>query len=504
MKRLAGDEKFAITLLAKSCGEPFLPSMSMTDLRSHYETHGQGQVFAHFDSLSVVEQQTLLDQAAAIDLAEIAALHESLVNRGDATNESLLEGLEPADYLPLPGHREDADAGLWREAALKGEAALRTGRVAAFTVAGGQGTRLGFDGAKGTYGVTPVLGKSLFQVFAEKILAASRIYGRPVSWYLMTSVLNHDETVSFFERHDYFGLKKDRVHFFTQGFMPAVDADGKILMAGKGEIALSPDGHGGALRALVRSGSVRQMEADGVDTISYFQVDNPLVRCLDPAFIGFHLMNESDLSSKMVPKAYAAEKVGVFCQKNGRAMVVEYSDLPEEITAATDPVGQLRFRAGSIAIHLLNRDFIDRIGSGGDETARLPFHLAHKKVSYVDGNGVRHEPTSPNAYKFEMFVFDALPFARNPVIIETGRADDFSPVKNAEGVDSPRTCRDDQLRQYARWARAAGIDLKTDETGLPPFAFEVSPLFADTAERFQNAWEALPHQPVLTDGLVLV
>lgn len=494
---------------------PTIPSLSlrrrhapfpddMTDLRSRYEALGQGHVFAHFESLTPDEQTALLDQAAAIDLDEIASLHESLVkgNAGDAG--SLAEGLEPADYIPLPGRREDANASLWREAVLKGEAALRTGRVAAFTVAGGQGTRLGFDGPKGTYGVTPVLGKSLFQVFAEKILAAGRVYGRPVPWYLMTSVLNHEETVSFFEKNDYFGLKKERVHFFTQGFMPAVDAEGKLLMSEKGEIALSPDGHGGALRALVRSGSIRQMEADGIDTISYFQVDNPLVRCLDPTFIGFHLLNESDLSSKMVPKAYAGEKVGVFCQKNGKAMVVEYSDLPEDLTNATGPDGELRFRAGSIAIHLFNRDFVERIGGGEDESARLPFHLAHKKVPYVDAAGVRHEPDSPNGYKFEMFAFDALPFARNPVIVETDRSEEFSPVKNAEGVDSPRSCRDDQLRQFARWVQAAGVELKTDETGLPPFAFEVSPLFSDTEKRFKKAWEAMAHKPLLTDGLVLV
>jgi len=476
----------------------------MTDLRTHYEAHGQGHVFAHYDSLSASEQQSLLEQAAAIDLIEVASLYQSLVrDRGDQSD-SLLDGLEPADYIPLPGTGGDTTAALWHEAEQKGEAALRTGRVAAFTVAGGQGTRLGFEGPKGTYGVTPVLGKSLFQVFAEKILAAGRIYGRPVSWYLMTSVLNHEETVSFFERHEYFGLKKERVHFFTQGFMPAVDAEGKILMAGKGEIALSPDGHGGALRALVRSGAVRRMEADGVDILSYFQVDNPLVRCLDPTFLGFHLLHESDLSSKMVPKAYPGEKVGVFCQKDGKARVVEYSDLPADLTDATGPDGTLRFRAGSIAIHLFSRDFIERIGGGDDASARLPFHLAHKKVPFVDAAGVRHDPTSPNGYKFEMFVFDALPFAKHPVIIETERSDDFSPVKNAEGVDSPRTCRDDQLRQFARWAQSAGIDLKTDETGLPPIAFEVSPLLADTAARFRSAWESLPHKPLLTEGVVLV
>lgn len=476
----------------------------MNDLRQRYEAKGQGHVFAHFDALSETERQTLLEQAAAIDLDEVAALYESLVKGGGGTGDILSGELEPADYIPRPGHSETADPGRWKEAALRGDAALRNGRVAAFTVAGGQGTRLGFEGPKGTYGVTPVLGKSLFHVFAEKILAASRIYGKPVPWYLMTSVLNHEDTVSYFERHDYFGLPRERVHFFTQGFMPAVDAEGKILMSDRGEIALSPDGHGGALRALVRSGAIREMAARGIDTISYFQVDNPLVRCLDPAFIGFHLIHQSDLSSKMVPKAYPGEKVGVFCQRQGQSLVVEYSDLPEELTHATNPDGSLRFNAGSIAIHVFSRDFIERLGGGGDDSAKLPFHLAHKKVPYIDAAGTRHEPTAPNGYKFEMFVFDALPFAKNPVIIETERADDFSPVKNAEGVDSPRTCRDDQLRQFARWAQAAGIAIETDETGLPPFAFEVSPLFADTETRFKKAWDALPHKPVLTEGFVLV
>jgi UDP-N-acetylglucosamine/UDP-N-acetylgalactosamine diphosphorylase len=475
----------------------------MTDIRKHYEERGQGHVFAHFDTLSEEQKEVLLQQAAAIDLDEIEHLVETLIQNPGTGNSGMADELSPADYIPMPGHAEAADPTLWKEATKRGEAALRTGRVAAFTVAGGQGTRLGFDGPKGSYGVTPVLKNSLFQVFADKILASSRIYGRPISWFILTSDLNHTETVAFFESHHYFGLTPDRVHFFIQGLMPAVDANGKLLMSDRGEIALSPDGHGGALRALVRSGSIRQMEADGIDTISYFQVDNPLVRCIDPTFIGFHLLHQSDLSSKMVPKAYAEEKVGVFCQRNGESLVVEYSDLPAKLAEEKDDNGELRFRAGSIAIHIFNRDFIARLG-GGEKETQLPFHLAHKKVPYVDASGTTHQPESPNGYKFEMFVFDALPFAENPVIIETGREDDFSPVKNAEGLDSPATCRDDQLRQYARWLKAAEIEIETDETGLPTFAFEISPLFADNAARFRRAWEALPHKPKLTEGYVLV
>jgi len=475
----------------------------MTDLRSHYEAHGQGHVFAHFDTLSTVEQQTLLDQAAAIDLDEIASLHRDLVQGGAAQPRSLPEDLEPADYIPLPGHREDADPGLWREAVLKGEAALRTGRVAAFTVAGGQGTRLGFEGPKGTFGVTPVLGKSLFQVFAEKILAAGRRYGRPLHWFIMTSHQNHAATEAFFAAHRHFGLDPARVHFFRQGRMPAVDYSGRIMLEARDAIALSPDGHGGSLRALDRSGALDLMAREGIDTLSYFQVDNPLVRCVDPAFIGWHKLQGSEMSSKMVPKAHAGEKVGHFCVQRGKTVVVEYSDLPAAMQQEKDDTGRLRYLAGSIAIHLLDREFIRRMASADEGTQRLAFHRADKKIPTVDAAGRPVKPDQPNGVKFELFVFDALPFARNPVVIETARADDFSPVKNAAGADSPQTCRDDQCRQFARWLKAQGAAVSTDASGLPDAGLEVSPLFGYDEQTFAEAWAKLPLKPAVADGLYL-
>lgn len=473
----------------------------MSEIIQLFKDRGQGHVFTFFDDLSEDEQAGLIAQACEIDLDEIESLVSNLIQSKGEGNEAIADALEPADFVPLP---ENGDPELWAKAVEKGESALRTGRVAAFTVAGGQGTRLGYDGPKGTFGVTPVLKASLFQVFAEKILASTRLYSRPIPWYIMTSIINHEATVDFFKANDCFGLNSDEVHFFSQGLMPAVDSEGKILLADKSNIALSPDGHGGALRALVRSGSIREMEADGIDVISYFQVDNPLVRCIDPAFIGFHIMTESELSSKMVPKAYAEEKVGVFCQQDGEALVVEYSDLPDKLATEVDAEGELRFRAGSIAIHIFNRAFVHRLGSGDDGAAKLPFHLAHKKVPYLAANGEPQSPSEPNAFKFEMFVFDALPFAANPTIIETAREDDFSPVKNAEGIDSAQTCRDDQLRQFTRWARAAGLEITTDETGLPEITFEVSPLFADNADRFASKWNGLTEKPELTDKVVLI
>ncbi|MBC2594667.1 UDPGP type 1 family protein [Ruficoccus amylovorans] len=468
-------------------------------LREKFKAAGQEQVFRFWDQLSGEERESLCAQAGQIDLKEIDRLVEDLVF-GQGAQGIDLSDLEPAPYTPLPS--QGGDAAEWAEAKALGEKALKAGRVAAFVVAGGQGTRLGFDGPKGTYPVTPVRKHSLFQVFAEKILAASRRYGKPVPWFIMTSHINHAATVKFFEQHAYFGLDEEHVHFFQQGLMPAVDYDGKVLLEEPGKIAMSPDGHGGSLRALVRSGAVATMEKLGIDIVSYFQVDNPLIKIIDPAFIGFHLKGQSEMSSKMLPKAHAREKVGHFCVQRGKTVVVEYSDMPDELAEARDDKGQLRFLGGSIAIHILSREFIGRMG-GNNPDASLPFHRADKKIAVVTAEGHQMKPDAPNGVKFEMFVFDALPFAQNPVIIETSRADDFSPVKNAEGDDSPKTSREDQLREYARWLAAAGVKVEQDGRGLPAISFEISPLFADSQDAFVEAWKKLENPPAIVEGLVI-
>jgi UDP-N-acetylglucosamine/UDP-N-acetylgalactosamine diphosphorylase len=460
---------------------------------------GQGQVFQFFDQLDAAAQARLLAQAKTIDLEEVNALVAEHV-KGEHDKGPDLEGLQPAPYEALPGNGGDPDQ--WKDARVGGTAALQAGRVAAFTVAGGQGTRLGYDGPKGTYPVTPVAEKTLFQVFAEKIARSGERFGVTIPWFILTSEINNDATVDAFEAADYFGLDRDSVHFIVQGLVPAVDYEGKILLAEKGKIAMTPDGHGGSLRALVRSGAVDRMKEQGIDILSYFQVDNPIVQCIDPAFIGFHVLGQSELSSKMVPKAYAQEKVGHFCQQDGSTLVVEYSDMPAEMQEATNEDGSLRFNGGSVAIHIFDREFIERVGGSGEGT-KLPFHRADKKIPSVNEAGEPVKPDEPNGVKFEMFVFDALPLAKNPVIIEAAREDDFSPVKNAEGVDSPQSCKEDQLRMFARWLQAAGEKIATDESGLPTINFEISHRFAADEDDFVRQWAALDSRPEIKDGLVV-
>ncbi|WPJ94483.1 UDPGP type 1 family protein [Coraliomargarita algicola] len=472
---------------------------STNSLIESFKQAGQGQVFQFFDDLDADLQASLIAQAETIDLAEVNSLVEEHV-KGAHDSSLNLDGLEPAPYEALPIN--GGDSAKWKAAWDTGSAALQAGRVAAFTVAGGQGTRLGYDGPKGTYPVTPLTEKTLFQVFAEKIARSGERFGVSIPWFILTSEINNDATVAAFEAADFFGLDRDSVHFIVQGLVPAVDYEGKILLAEKGKIAMTPDGHGGSLRALVRSGAIDVMKAQGIDIISYFQVDNPIVQCIDPAFIGFHVLGQSELSSKMVPKAYALEKVGHFCMQNGQALVVEYSDMPDAMQQETTPEGGIRFNGGSVAIHIFDRDFIERAGGSG-EGAKLPFHRADKKIPFVNASGEAIKPDAPNGVKFEMFVFDALPLAKNPVIIEAARADDFSPVKNAEGVDSPKSCKEDQLRMFARWLKAAGEAIETDETGLPAITFEISPRFAADEADFVAQWAALEAKPELKDGVVI-
>lgn len=482
--------------------------MNIDKLMTAYRAAGQEQVFAFWQKLSFGERSELSIQAAEVDLAEVERLNRTLVLTSPGSPPVNLKGLATAPCVRLPtngGH-----TGEWAKARAAGEAALGAGRVAAFTVAGGQGTRLGYHGPKGTFAVTPLRHKPLFQVFAEKIKASGLRHGRPLHWFIMTSHANHEQTGVYFAKHHHFGLDRGRVHFICQGRMPAVDFNGKIMLETKSALALSPDGHGGSLRALHRSGALDLMQSEGVDTISYFQVDNPLVRVMDASFIGFHLRRGSEMSSKMVPKVFPEEKIGCFCARRRKIVVVEYSDLPLSRQRETNPDGTLRFGAGSIAIHVIDREFARRMaggstepGTGSVEPALLPFHRADKMINTIDAKGRPVKPAKANGVKFEMFVFDALPFARNPVVIETARADDFSPVKNAEGVDTPQTARDDQLRQYGRWLKAAGAAIAIDATGRPRCGVEISPLFGDDADSFTERWRRLPVKPEIIEGLYL-
>jgi UDP-N-acetylglucosamine/UDP-N-acetylgalactosamine diphosphorylase len=453
--------------------------MNDKEIREKLKKIDQLQVLAFWDRLNSGQREKLSGQLATLHLDSIAELAETEIRHKPQIP-------LPRDIQPVQAYPREPDATrrqLYDDAEQRGHELLRQGKIGAFLVAGGQGTRLGYDGPKGEFPVTPVKNKPLFQVFAEQLLGHSRDSGKSIPWYIMTSEVNDAPTRDFFKKHTYFGYPAGDVYFFQQGMMPAFDMDGKLLLAETDSLALSPDGHGGSLRALDKSGALADMRKRGVEHLSYFQVDNPLVHTIDPLFLGLHDITGSEMSSKTIPKANALEKVGNFVIGDGKLQVIEYSDLPESLAMQTNPDGSLRFNAGSIAIHALRRDFVERLNQGG--RLQLPWHRAEKKVPYVDASGKSIKPEKPNAVKLEQFVFDAIPLAKNAIVYTTDRSEEFSPVKNAEGVDSPATSRRDQIRRAARWLRDAGIEVPTKGTE-PDAAIEISPLLATSAKQLRS------------------
>lgn len=456
-----------------------IAAMDVAGIRRQWESAGQGQVFRYFDELDAAGKQKLLSQLGPFDPRHLSELAGQYVKyKPSIPVPPDIQPVKPFPRQPGPEQRQ-----LYSDARKRGEELARAGKVGAFLVAGGQGTRLGYNGPKGEFPVTPIKRRPLFQVFAEQLRAYGRDYGKPGPWYIMTSEANDAQTRDFFQQHNFFDLDRRDVFFFQQGMMPAFAMDGRVLLAEKDSLALSPDGHGGSLRALHVSGALSDLRRRGVEHLSYFQVDNPLVHCIDPLFLGLHDLTGSEMSSKTIPKSHPLEKVGNFVLADGVLQVIEYSDLPDELARQTKPVGSLRFNAGSIAIHALRVSFVERLNASGKLT--LPWHRAEKKVPYMDENGNHINPDKPNAVKLEQFVFDAIPLAHDPIVFETERAEEFSPVKNAEGEASPTTCRRDQIRRAARWLRDAGVEVPI-KAGEPDAVLEISPLFATSSEQLKQ------------------
>ncbi len=447
--------------------------------------HRQDHLLRFWNDLDEPAQAQLLAQVSAMDFERIDNLVAKLV-RGSESSVPPIESVGPVEVFGLP--QTDAERSARRLVAEIGHDALSRGEVAVVLVAGGSGTRLGFEGPKGTYPIGPVSGASLFQIHAEKIVALGRRFGRPIPLYVMTSPENNDITQQFFDDNNRFGLSHLRL--FVQGNMPAVDSEtGRVLLATNDGLALSPDGHGGTIAALNAKGPdggpscFDEMASLGIKTLFYFQVDNPLVKIADPAFLGLHLQAKAEMSFKVIEKVRPDEKVGVVVTVDGMPQVIEYSDLPAELAERREPDGRLQLWAGSIAIHLFELAFLQRLASG---EISLPFHRALKKVPYVNEAGELVQPSAPNAVKFEQFIFDALPLAARYTLVETDRKVEFEPLKNATGPDSPATVRARMSENFAEWLETAGATVARASDGSVPFGLEISPLFALDANELKT------------------
>ncbi|MCG3137947.1 MAG: putative uridylyltransferase [Phycisphaerae bacterium] len=456
--------------------------MDHASAQSLLQTHGQLHLLKYWADLSAPQQEELLADIQQTDWVVIADQA-----RKSPTGESPLNAARFSEPPVCTCSTENEPASLYAEELKIGEDLLRAGKVAALTVAGGQGTRLGFSGPKGTFPISPVKNKTLFALFAEYLAAINYRYGCSLRWYIMTSPENHHDTRTFFEQHHYFGLQRERVCFFQQGTLPALDMHGRVLMAERHRLAMSPDGHGGTLRALRAAGGLEQLHQENVEYLSYFQIDNPMLQLIDPIFIGLVARRQSEFGSKVMRKAHDFERVGVFVKNNDHITVIEYSDLPAHLATERKSTGERLFDFANVAAHVFTVSFAQRLSEHADPSG-LPWHRAVKKIPYWDIEQNRKVfPPQPNAIKLEQFIFDAIPLAKNPLLFEIRREEEFAPVKNAEGIDSPATAKAFMIGKWRRWLAQAGKTLPEIQR------VEISPIFALDPQELQRK---LDHQEI--------
>lgn len=373
------------------------------------------------------ENERISNQIENINLEKVMNLYKNATNI-PPVEERKIEHIKYTNLSTLDKEKFD-------EYKSMGEEVIKSNKYAVITMAGGQGTRLGHKGPKGTYKINTINGeKYLFEVIVDSLNKAKNKYGVVIPWYIMTSEDNNDQTVSFLEEHNYFGYNREKVKFFKQGKVPMVKTDGNIVIDKNKLIKEASDGNGSIYKSLKKSGLLDSMKEDGIEWIFVGGVDNILLRIIDPIMVGLTVKEDNLIASKSVVKRDPKEKVGVFCKLDGVPKVIEYTELPESMAEEVDQNGQLQFGEVNILSHLFNIKALDKLAD-----IELPYHTAFKKSDYIDQNGNLVEVSEPNAYKFESYIFDGFSFFDDMSILRVKREEEFAPIKNKEGSDSPET-----------------------------------------------------------------
>ena len=431
-------------------------------LKKYNQTH----ILRHYQSLSLLEKEKFIGEIGNLDFELVFSLYEKASVQKLPVKHRI--DIYPSPIFSIP---KDPDEQMQREEArILGESLICKNKMAVLIVAGGHGSRLGFNGPKGMFPISPVKNKSLFQLFAESVKALSLRYKVIVPFLIMTDTEILPEAKIFFKTHNFFGLEPQTVHFFEQKMLPTLTVDGKLILKDKTHLFLNPNGHGGCLKALHDSGLLKKLIDDGYSDLFYCQIDNPLVKIMDPVFVGYHKMEDSEISTKIVRRSSCEEKVGIFVAENGKAEVIEYSDLDPDNRCILDNNGRIRDWAGNTAIHMISLAFAQRLNESG---FTLPYHHA---IKMLDSFGAQGEIAEIKGWKFETFIFDVIPLAKNTCCMEILREEEFAPVKNKHGDDSPQTVRKILSNMYKNWLQYAGIKVE------PQVRVEISPLFALSKE----------------------
>ena len=402
----------------------------LQDVMDILKVYNQDHIIKLLNKLDEQSKEELIEQINKIDFHELKELYDNTKKKVEF-KENKIEPLKYFDKEKLSKIEKE-------ELEELGEEVLRKGEYAVVTMAGGQGTRLGHSGPKGTFKLDVYgKGKYLFEILCENLKQANKKYDTIIPWYIMTSKENNQDTIDFLEKNNYFGYNKDYITIFTQGELPLLSEDGKLLVGKDMKIKEASDGNGGTYFSLRASGCLSDMKERGVKWVFIGSVDNALLKMVDTSLIGLAIKKGTQIASKSVVKANPHEKVGVFCKMNGHPKVIEYTELPEKMAEEVDENGELKYGESHIMCNLFSIEAIEKIS-----TQSLMYHPAFKKNSYIDEEGKEVIPQEPNSYKFESFIFDAFEFFDDIAILRGKREDDFAPVKNKEGVDSPKTAKE--------------------------------------------------------------
>lgn len=393
------------------------------------EEKKQFSVLKILENLKEDKKEQLAREILKVDFELIDRLYKSKDVRNKKNDK-----IEPIKYID----KNKLNSKQRQEIGKLGEKVLRQNQYAVVTMAGGQGTRLGWKGPKGTFKLdVGENGKYIFEILANTLKNTTAKYGKEVYWYIMTSVDNNDETVSFFEKNNYFGYNKKKVKFFTQNILPILDFKGNLLIDKKLKVKEASDGNGGVFIALKNSKMIENMKSHNIKWVYVCGVDNIMANMTDEVLLGLAIKNNVPSASKSVKKAYPEEKVGIFCKKNGKPAIIEYIEMDEKMIYAEDDNGELLYGESNIVGHLFNIETLEKMAE-----YKFDYHCAKKKNSYIDENLKEVNPDEPNTFKFEAFIFDGFEYLEDMVILRVNREEEFAPIKNASGVDSPETAKE--------------------------------------------------------------
>ncbi len=411
------------------------------DIVNMLKMYNQEHIINLLNKLDEQKKWELIDQISKIDFHQIMELYDNTKKEVEI-KENKIEAIKYLDKEKLTDEQK-------AEFEKLGEDAIKRGEYAVVTMAGGQGTRLGHNGPKGTFRLDVYgKGKYLFEILSENLKEANNKYGVTIPWYIMTSKDNNDETLNFLEKNNYFGYPKSEVILFKQGELPLIDENGRLLINKDMKIKEASDGNGGVFSSLRTTGMLSDMKERNIKWVFIGGVDNVILKMADVILLGMAIKKGVQIASKSVVKANPHEKVGVFCKMNGHPKVIEYSELPEKMAEEVDDDGELKYGESHIMCNLFSIDAIEKVSK-----EVLMYHSAFKKNSYIDENGREIIPEEPNSYKFESFIFDSFEFFDDIAILRGKREDDFAPVKNKEGVDSPKTAKELYEKYWERQKR---------------------------------------------------